>query len=242
MPVDLSIIVPVYNEQDNILPLAEEVISAMKCQPRSYELVFVDDASTDATWERIKEAHGSDSRVRGLRHAYNRGQSAAVWTGIRATDSPIIATLDGDCQNDPADLLPMLERLNEVDFVSGWRHKRHDNLVRRVSSKVAHWARKKALKAEFRDTGCGIRAYKRSILEGIFPFDGLHRFMPILVHGNGARTLELPVKHRPRVAGVSKYGIWNRLGRGLYDLIGLNWYQKRRISPVPFKRLGEKQE
>jgi len=232
--VDISIVIPVYNEADNILPLAQEVAAALRQQPRSYEVVFVDDASTDDTWERIRQAQRHDPRVRGLRHQRNSGQSAAVWTGLQATQSPILATLDGDRQNDPADLPGMLAKLDEVDFVSGMRLKREDSWLRRVSSKIARWARRKALGVDFRDTGCAIRVWKRPCLEGVFPFNGLHRFLPILVHGNGSRTLEVPVHHRPRVAGVSKYGVWNRLGRGIYDLFAIAWYQKRRFRPVAY--------
>ncbi len=239
MPADISIIVPVFNEADNVLPLAREVAAAMKAQPRSHELVFVDDASTDATWKKIHEARRLDARVRGLRHAKNSGQSSALWTGIQATTSPILATLDGDLQNDPADLPRMLAELERVDFVSGMRLSRQDTFVRRASSSIARWARRTALRADFRDTGCALRVFKRSALEGVFPFNGLHRFLPILVHGGGATILEVPVNHRPRVAGVSKYGVWNRLGRGLHDLIAIRWYQKRRVTPVPFSELEQ---
>ena len=241
MPVDISIIVPVFNEADNILPLAREVATAMSAQSRRYELVFVDDASTDGTWQKIQEAHRFDPRVRGLRHVRNSGQSAALWTGLQATISPILATLDGDLQNDPADLPRLLAELEHVDFVSGMRLSRQDNTLRRWSSSIAQKARRTVLKADFRDTGCALRAFKRSALNGVFAFNGLHRFLPILVHGNGSKTLEVPVNHRPRVAGVSKYGLWNRLGRGIYDLIAVRWYQKRRLAPVPFRELDEKQ-
>jgi len=231
---EISIVVPVYNEADNILPLAQEVADAMSREARSYELLFVDDASTDETWPRIQEAQRRDRRVRGLKHRQNSGQSAALWTGLQNSSSPIVATLDGDLQNDPADLPRLLAELERVDFVSGKRLSRQDTFVRRASSRIARWARRLILKVDFADTGCAMRAFKRSALEGVFPFNGLHRFLPILVHGNGATTLEVPVNHRRRVAGVSKYGVWNRLGRGIYDLIALGWYQKRRLRPVPF--------
>ena len=237
MVTTISIIVPVYNEAENILPLAKEVGSAMALQAHSFELVLVDDASTDSTWSVIEKASASFPFIRGLRHLRNAGQSAALWTGIQATTSPIIATLDGDLQNDPADLVRMLAELEHVDFVSGMRLQRQDNFLRRISSRIARWARKSVLKVDFRDTGCAIRAFKRSTLTHLFPFNGLHRFLPVLVHGNGARTLEVPVNHRPRVAGVSKYGVWNRLGRGVHDLLAIAWYLKRRIGPVPFSEL-----
>jgi dolichol-phosphate mannosyltransferase len=237
--VDISILVPVFNEADNILPLAREVATAMGAPPRRYELVFVDDASTDGTWQKIQEAHRRDPRVRGLRLARNCGQSAALWTGLQATTSPIVATLDGDLQNDPADLPRLLAELDRVDFVSGVRLSRQDNALRRWSSSIAESARRRVLRSHVRDTGCALRAFKRSALYGVFGFNGLHRFLPILVQGNGSKTLEVPVNHRPRVAGVSKYGVWNRLGRGIYDLFAIRWYQKRRLAPVPFTGLHD---
>lgn len=231
--VAISVIVPVFDEEDNVLPLAREVARALDKEPRAFELVFVDDASRDRTWERIGEACRLDPRVRGVRHARNSGQSAALWTGIQASAGPLIATLDGDLQNDPADLPRLFAELESTDFVCGVRVRRRDNWLRRISSGIARRARKAALGADFRDTGCALRAFKRTTLEGILPFNGWHRFLPVLVHSAGAATREVPVNHRPRVAGVSKYGVWNRLGRGLYDLIGVRWYQKRRLRRVP---------
>jgi len=178
-------------------------------------LVFVDDDSRDKTWDRIQEARRLDPRVRAVRHARRTGQSAALWTGIQATTGGIIATLDGDLQNDPADLPRLVAELNSVDFVCGVRLNRRDNWLRRVSAAIARRARKAVLGADFRDTGCALRVFKRAALDGVFPFNGWHRFLPILVHRAGATTKEVPVNHRPRVAGVSKYGVWNRLGRGL---------------------------
>ena len=237
MASEIAVIVPVYNEEDNVLPMAREVSDAMTKSGRSYELVFVDDASTDGTWKKIEEARRQNSNVRGLRHAVNSGQSAALWTGIQASSSDIIATLDGDLQNDPADIPQMLPSLAKADFVCGVRAKRRDTFVRRSSSKIARWARRSALKVDFCDTGCAMRVFKRSALMGVFPFNGFHRFLPVLVHGNGVSTLEVPVNHRPRVAGVSKYGVWNRVWRGIYDLIALSWFQKRRLRPVKFTEL-----
>ena len=137
MTSEIAVIVPVYNEEDNVLPMAREVSDAMTKSGRSYELVFVDDASTDGTWKKIEEARRQNSNVRGLRHAVNSGQSAALWTGIQASSSDIIATLDGDLQNDPADIPQMLPSLAKADFVCGVRAKRRDTFVRRSSSAVA---------------------------------------------------------------------------------------------------------
>ncbi len=237
--IELSIIVPVFNEADNILPLAQEVAAALAAVPSEYELVFVDDGSTDSTWEKICAAYQQDPRVRGLRLARNSGQSAALWTGIQATHGSIIATLDGDLQNDPTELPSMLAELARYDFVCGMRLTRQDGFVRRASSRVARWARKIVLGADFRDTGCALRVFKRATVAGLFGFNGLHRFLPMLVQGGGFTTKEIPVRHRPRVAGVSKYGVWNRIGRGIVDLFAIAWYQKRRTRPVAFTEWPE---
>lgn len=233
MSVEISIVVPVFNEAENIQPLADEVLAALTPTGRTFQLILVDDASTDDTWSRIQNAHERDSRVCGIRHLQNAGQSAAVWTGFQHTDTPLLATLDGDRQNDPADLPVLLKELTDCDFVCGKRTKRQDTWVRKLSSRIARWARKAWLGADFEDTGCAVRVFKREAINGLFAFNGLHRFLPILVHANGARTKEVPVNHRPRVAGVSKYGVWNRVWRGMYDLVGVSWYLKRRLGRTP---------
>ena len=233
MPPEISIIVPLFNEVDNVAPLASQVLAAMRDEKRPFEIVLVDDASTDGTWDKIIAANRADPRVRGLRHTRNAGQSAALWTGYRGSRTPIIVTLDGDLQNDPADIPKLLAGLNEYDVVCGMRVNRQDNFVRKISSKIARAARKRALGVDFRDTGCALRAFKRPVLDSLFAFNGFHRFMPVLAHSAGARVIEVPVNHRQRIAGKSKYGIGNRLGRGIYDLIAVSWYQKRRIPTVP---------
>ncbi len=236
VPEPISIIVPVFEEADNVSPMAREVTAAFASVPNDWELVFVDDGSRDETWARVTEAARANPRVRGVRHTRNAGQSAALWTGIQQTERPLIATLDGDLQNDPADLPRLLRELDSCDFACGWRANRQDSWVRKVSSRLARWARRTALNAEFRDTGCALRVFRRATLEGVFGFNGLHRFLPILVAGGGFRVREIPVNHRARVAGVSKYGVWNRLGRGLYDLVAIAWYQRRRFKSVPLER------
>ena len=235
----MSIVVPVFNEAENVLPLARQIIEAMDMAEPDYELIFVDDGSNDGTWSEIRAARKLSSKIWGLRHMENRGQSAALWTGIQATRGEIIATLDGDLQNDPNDLPRMLKELNKVDFVSGKRVDRQDTWVRKVSSRIARWARRTVLKVDVRDTGCAVRVFKRAVLQGIFPFTGFHRFLPVLVHGTGARTLEVPVAHRRRAAGVSKYGICNRLFCGVYDLFAVAWYQRRRFLPVECRSIDD---
>jgi len=233
MAPEISIVAPLWNESSNVLPLAEQVLAAWRNEGREIELVLVDDASTDGTWERILQARGADARVRGLRHLVHSGQSAALWTGFKASRGNLIATLDGDLQNDPADLPRLLAELTDCDLVCGVRTNRMDNTLRRFSSAVARVARKTVLGVDFRDTGCNLRVFKRSVLATIPAFDGFHRFMPILAQGAGAVVKEVSVVHHPRKAGQSKYGVWNRLGRGMYDLAALRWFRKRQLKNVP---------
>ena len=232
MVPQIVIVVPVFNEVANIVPLVTEIAEVFRAETRAWQLVLVDDASTDGTWEAICTQKSRDPRVTGLRHLKNAGQSAAIWTGISRTEAPFLCTLDGDLQNDPSELPRMLQLLDRADFVCGHRVDRQDSFVRKASSRVARSFRSWSLGWDFADTGCALRAFKRSSLTGIFPFNGLHRFLPILVAGNGSQVLEVPVKHRPRTAGVSKYGVWNRLGRGLFDLVGMAWYQRRRLPNI----------
>jgi dolichol-phosphate mannosyltransferase len=227
------VVVPVFEEADNVLPLADRIAKALQAMVEEYEVIFVDDCSRDATWERIQTARQKDARVLGVRHERNLGQSAALWTGFKTSRGEIIATLDGDLQNDPADFPRMLSELDAWDMVCGVRAKRADNTVRRISSRVARWARKLALGVDFVDTGCNLRVFRKAVLETVPPFNGLHRFMPVLAHYGGARVREVPVAHHPRTAGRSKYGLWNRLGRGIRDLIMIGLYVRRQLRVYP---------
>jgi dolichol-phosphate mannosyltransferase len=233
MDPEISIVVPLYEESENVAPLAERILGSLRQEARALELILVDDGSKDDTWERILAARERDPRIRAVRHLENAGQSASLWTGFKASRGSIIATLDGDLQNDPADLPRMLELLESCDMVCGVRAKRMDNALRRISTRIARRARRLALGVDFQDTGCNLRVFKRAVLEMMPPFNGIHRFMPVLAHGAGAAVREIPVMHHPRVAGRSKYGVWNRVWRGIYDLIGVRWFQKRRLKKVP---------
>ena len=233
MEPEISIVVPLFEESENVAPLVQRIFTAFEKEPRPVELILVDDGSKDDTWRQILKARQEDPRVRAIRHLQNAGQSASLWTGFQASRGGIIGTLDGDLQNDPADLPRMLALLSNSDLVCGVRTKRMDNALRRLSTRIARAARKFALGVDFQDTGCNLRVFKRSVLEHLPAFNGLHRFMPVLAHNAGAIVKETPVTHHPRVAGRSKYGVWNRMGRGIYDLIGVGWFQKRRLQKVP---------
>jgi dolichol-phosphate mannosyltransferase len=230
MDPEFSVVVPLRNEGPNVSPLASRIFNALGGDARGMELILVDDGSTDDTWAQISEIQRREPRLRPQRHSKSFGQSAALWTGFRAAQGRTIATLDGDLQNDPADLPRMLTELANADLVCGVRMGRKDNWLRRVSSRVARLARRCVFGVDFADTGCGLRVFKRGLVDSIPPFNGFHRFLPVLAHGAGAVVKEMPVTHHPRVAGQSKYGMWNRLGRGLYDLIGVRWFLKRQIK------------
>ena len=239
MTPKLSVVVPVFDEADNVEPLITQVLLAVGNQPGGVELILVDDCSRDATWQRIQEQSAKDSRVVGVRHSQNRGQSAALWTGFKQASGTTIATLDGDLQNDPADLPMMIGKLADADLICGVRTKRADSFVKKGSSRIARWARKIALQSSFLDTGCNLRVFRREVLDTVPAFDGFHRFMPVLAQSGGAVVCEVPVRHHPRRAGVSKYGVWNRLGRGIRDLIMIGLFIRRQLKVMPARTSGK---
>ena len=217
-------------EKQSGAPAAEPPGTCPHPEVPRIELILVDDASTDDTWQQVVALGKADARVRPFRHLRQAGQSAALWTGFLNSRARILATLDGDLQNDPADLPRLLEALDDCDLVCGVRTRRADTFTRRLSSKIARLARKLILGVDFADTGCNLRVFKRLVLDNIPAFDGIHRFMPILAHNAGARVKEMPVTHHPRASGRSNYGIWNRLGRGLRDLLMVRLYLKRQLK------------
>ncbi len=228
---DVSVVVPVYNEQGNVLPLAEEVAGALRGR-LNYELVFVDDASNDLTADEITTAAAANERVRQVRHDRNRGQSAAVRSGVKAARAAVIAVLDGDGQNDPRDIPKLyghLAGLSSVGLVIGERRNRRDGWLRKFSSRVANGVRSRVLGDGVPDTGCGIKVFYRDQYLDLPAFNHMHRFLPALMQASGRRVCSLPVNHRPRWNGESKYGVNNRLWVGIVDLAGVLWLQHRRL-------------
>jgi dolichol-phosphate mannosyltransferase len=230
----LSVVVPVFNEEDNVQTVAAEIIQTLDRAGLDGEVIFVNDGSRDGTAARLDEAHRAHPRVRALHLQENTGQSGALYTGLRAARGQVIATLDGDGQNDPADIPRLLERLRQGDvaMVCGLRATRHDSAVRRLSSEIANRVRNWVTRDGIHDTGCSLKLFTRAVAQVMIPFNGMHRFMPALAVMNGYRVTEIPVAHRARIKGVSKYNIGNRLWRGLHDLLGVRWLQRRTVRPV----------
>jgi glycosyltransferase involved in cell wall biosynthesis len=226
---EISVVVPAYNERENIVALFDELREALGRTGRSHEIVLVDDGSRDGTAEWLVRESARDPRVVCVLLAGNHGQSAAIAAGLRHARGAVIVTLDADLQNDPADLPRLLAALETADVVSGVRARRQDDWLRRVSSRVANGVRRRVLGDPLTDIGCSFKAYRREALEGIPMFAGAHRFLPALCMFRGARLVEVTISHRPRRHGVSKYGVGNRLGRGLYDLIGVRWLKSRML-------------
>ena len=233
----LAVVVPVKNEADNILPLVGEIHAALSGK-HVHEIIYVDDGSDDRTPDMLREARAKYPALRVVRHRNSCGQSAAVATGVKAARAPVIATLDGDGQNDPADIPALLRRLLDEApearsylLVAGWRHKRRDDGIRKMSSRIANKIRAGMLKDDTPDTGCGLKVFTREAFLDMPRFDHMHRFLPALMIRRGGKVVSVPVNHRPRERGVSKYGVWNRLWVGIVDLFGVMWLQNRANLP-----------
>jgi dolichol-phosphate mannosyltransferase len=231
MAVELSVVVPVCNEAENVGPLAREIDAALA--GRDYEMIFVDDGSTDDTLTQLHRLRGGGlSRLRILRHSFRSGQSAAVASGVRAARGEWIATLDGDGQNDPADIPGLLKARDEpqhadVRLFMGNRTTRRDTGFRKVQSRIANGVRSRLLGDGTPDTGCGIKLFSRQAFLQLPYFDHMHRFMPALFQSRGWRSVSVPVRHRPRERGVSKYGMFDRLWVGIVDIFGVRWLRRR---------------
>jgi dolichol-phosphate mannosyltransferase len=229
--MDLSVVIPVHNESENVLPLAGEVAAALDGR-FDYEVIFVDDGSSDETPARLREAQGRYPRLRVVRHRKQSGQSTALWTGVRHARTPIVATLDGDGQNDPADIPALVAILEDpgqgnLALVAGHRVTRKDSAIQRISSRVANTVRSGLLRDDTPDTGCGLKVFRRDVFLALPYFDHMHRFLPALVLRHGGRVRSVPVRHRPRERGRSHYGVHNRLWVGLVDLFGVIWLRRR---------------
>ena len=228
----LSVVVPVRNEGSNITSLIAEIEAALPAVP--HEIVYVDDGSTDDTWPRLAAARAAAPLVV-RRHRASCGQSAAIITGVRAASGTWIATLDGDGQNDPADipaLLAQAQAATGLVLTAGHRVTRRDTRMKRVASRLANGIRARLLGDATPDTGCGLKLFRRDAFLALPQFDHMHRYLPALFIRAGGRVVSVPVNHRPRTSGRSKYGTLDRLWVGIFDLAGMYWLQRRGSRPV----------
>jgi len=247
--MEFSIVVPVFNEAGNVRPLLAEVNRAM-AERHGWEVVYVDDGSDDGTRAELQAATADYPALRVLHHPRRCGQSSALLTGVRAALAPWIITLDGDGQNDPADIPLLVERLRLENaaagslMLAGHRTRRCDGIVKRFSSRIANAVRRRLLKDATPDTGCGIKVFGREAFLALPAFDHMHRFLPALMQREGVHVISVPVRHRARGQGISKYGVRNRLWVGLVDMAGVMWLQRRRLGGPPsarglWSRLGD---
>jgi glycosyltransferase involved in cell wall biosynthesis len=239
--LELSVVIPCHNEQDNLSPLVASINAALEPLSLAYEIIITDDRSTDSSWETLKRLADADPRVRGQRFQDNRGQSAAIWAGIQASRGSLVVTMDADLQNDPKDLPRFLEALKRADCVCGNRvesRREGDNIVRVLSSRIANWVRNKLSQETIADAGCGYRAFRRDCVADLKFFRGMHRFLPTLIKLEGYRVVEIPIASHPRLHGNAHYGVWNRLFESSYDLLAVRWMKSRMIRYEVVERLN----
>jgi glycosyltransferase involved in cell wall biosynthesis len=224
-PPAVSVVVPLFNEEENV-PILQEELAAALAGVR-HEIIFVDDGSTDRTLARLTSGPG----IRILRFEKNAGQSAAMYAGANAACGTTVVLIDGDLQNDPADIPRLLAEIERgADLVCGYRAQRKDTLVKRLTSWIANFVRSRFTKDGVRDTGCTLKAMRRECVRTLVPFKGMHRFIPALVKGAGYRLVEIPVNHRARKFGQSKYGLGNRAVRATVDMFGVRWLLSRQLT------------
>lgn len=231
-PPAVSVVIPVYNEAECLASLWAALHPVLEALGRSWEVLLVDDGSTDRSLVEMLALRRAEPRVRVLRLARNRGQSAAFWCGFRSARGGVLVTLDADLQNDPGDIPLLLEALQGTDLAIGWRGERRDPFLKRVSSRIANTIRNRLTSEEVRDVGCSLKAFRREVPERLFPFRGMHRFYPTLARMAGFRIAEVKVRHHHRTRGTSKYGVWNRLLGPLMDCLAVRWMKKRYVGDV----------
>lgn len=235
--MSVSVIVPVYNEEDNVLPLAEE-LCALSDTIKDLEILFIDDGSSDSTWNKISECASRFACLQGIHYDENRGQSSAMLVGLREAKGDILVTMDGDAQNNPADIPELVKQTKDVDVVCGYRAVRKDTWARRKGSKLANYIRNLVTHDNIRDTGCSLKAFKKECANDLPSVEGVHRFMPAYFRLNGRTIKEVPVDHRQRTRGTSKYTNMKRLPRTIYDLWGFVWYRNRYLPLIPKERIS----
>ena len=227
--IEISVVIPVYNEEENLPTLISRLTEVLEGLGKSYEMVFVDDGSTDQSRKILRERASQVPQIRMLGFKKNCGETAAGAAGLKEARGKTIITIDADLQNDPKDIPSMLEYLKDYDMVTGWRQEREDSWVKRVTSKIANGIRNWLSGEAIRDSGCTFRAYRRECLSNLKLYKGMHRFMPTLVKMEGFQVIEIPIAHHPRKFGTSKYNTWNRMVRAFVDLLAVKWMKSRHI-------------
>jgi len=226
----ISFIIPVYNEEDNLVPLHDELGGVAESLGYNYEILLIDDGSNDRTLDVIKNIAAADSRVHYLSFVRNAGQSAALYAGFQHASGDVIITMDADLQNDPADIPKLLQFYGEYDMVNGWRTDRRDTAWKKIGSRIGNDVRNRLTWETINDTGCSLKVMRADMLLRIRMYQGFHRFLPTLMRQEGARVIEVPVHHRPRTRGTSKYGNLKRGIQGLYDVMVVRWMIQRRLK------------
>ncbi|MBO8127502.1 MAG: glycosyltransferase family 2 protein [Firmicutes bacterium] len=228
--MELSVILPIYNEAENIPYLLSELKGVLDEITPDYEILCINDGSTDKSAVLIEEAKEHDPRIILVNFAYNAGQSAAFSAGFKLAKGKYVITMDADLQNDPADIPKLLEKIKEYDVVIGWRTQRNDSWVKKISSKIGNGVRNWLTGDDIHDTGCSLKVFRNEVVKKIPMFSGMHRFLPTLAKIEGYSVCQVPVNHRPRKYGVSKYGIFNRAWSGLKDVLAVRWMKARHIN------------
>ena len=227
--IEISVVVPVYNEEGNLPVLIPNLVKVLKGLGLSYEIIFVDDGSSDGSRKILREMASQNPSLRILCFKENRGLSTALWAGLRETRGERIVTLDSDLQNDPADIPKLLEYLDRFDMATGWRQRREDSWLKKISSKIGNAVRNWLSGESIQDSASTLRAFKKKCIQDIPVFNGMHRFLSTLVKMEGNRVIEVPVPHYPRRFGKSKYNIRNRVVRSFIDLLAVRWMKRRTI-------------
>ena len=227
----ISVVIPIKDERDNLLALTDQLLKVLQGREESkgapFEIIYVDDGSTDGSSDLLDRLTAQHQTVTVLHFDRNYGQSAGFDAGFKRSGGALVVTMDGDLQNDPEDIGILLPYAKEYDLVCGWRTERHDTMMRKISSRVANAVRSAVTGDRVHDTGCSLKVFRRRVIDRLQLFNGMHRFFPALALMHGFTVTEVPVRHHPRRHGISKYGVGNRLFKGLYDLVAVRWMQSR---------------